>query len=506
VNQAILTAVLASSVKEATDNTRYMLASHNVVPNYRANTADPATTPAQTYHVSAVTVERAPWTPSNYKWCFQNGYTNNTGATPAELTPPTPITIRAALFNANTFVANLTFGGQQETTVTAGGLVWCDALPNSTVPASGQLWIRTYSALPNGGQRPGRRQRGTGTKVNIFATSDQNAALALLSSSSITNNSGFPNNYAFGPVMQIADNWDGRPVVLIVGDSIAAGNDNADGESWISNALNSSSGGGQYGYANIAIHGTRPSNQTGDSQYGQKAALIDSVVTMNNGRLPMTSIISEMGVNDAGGTNVASLQAKMQAFLNYIHSKWSKAKLIQTTYTPRVTSDAATLQTDVSVMLTKQMSPANADRWGVADWIKTTPLPLVGHIDVRSVWTGSDTGTVWRDLGYSALLTSAASIGATSIVVDTAPPLGICPVISVGNLTSVESTAIPITAVTGTGPYTLTLGKALTKAHAIGDLVKASPSVDGLHPEEGYFSDLARDVVIAAKTNGLFSV
>lgn len=490
-------------------NSRYMLASHGVVPNYRLNTATPETIAAQTHHVSSITFDRPAWTPNNLKFAWQNAYTNNTGGTPAELLPPTAITMRAAIFNGDTFVANVLFNGQQEITLAAGDIAWCDAIPFNTLPASGQLYMRTYSALPSGGQRPGRRQNTDNATGNgqtfVYATATQATALALLASGTVANNSGYPNSYAFGPVCQVADNWDGRPVVLIVGDSIAAGNDNSIGASWLSNAVRSAVG-GVMSYYNMAIHGTKPSNQTGDSAYGKKAAIIDTLITMNGGEYPMTAILSEMGVNDASGTNVASLQTKVQDWLNYLKTKWPTAKLIQTTYTPRVTSDAATLQTDAAVMTANVFTPANADRWGVADWIKTKPAPLDGFIDVRAAWTGSNTGIIWAIPPWSTTLAQPAAIGATSIVVNDAPPAGVVPVLSPGSSSTVESTTIPIGAVTGTGPYTVALGKALTKAHAAGAAVKASPAIDGLHPEEGYTSVQAQAVVEQAKVAGLFAV
>lgn len=484
------------------DTAKYMLASHTIAPNFRLNTADPATTPAQRYHVSALSLVHSLWTANQYRFCWQNSYTNNSGSTPAELNPPTAITIRAAIFDGNTKVRDVLFGGVTEAVINSGDLIWCDPIAVAGLPAS-NLFIRTYSALPDGGQRPGRRMttdNAAGFSTTALRTeSDQATALAYIAAgtTAITSNSGFPNSYAFGPVCMAANDWDGRSCVLVVGDSIAAGNDNAIGKSWITDALYSATG-GQMSYYNLAIHGTKPSNQTGDGAYGKKAAIIESLKTINGGALPMTHIISEAGVNDAAGTNVASLQTKVQDWLNYIYGKWP-VPIVQTTYTPRNTNDTANIQTDAAAMIASTQTAANADRWGVADWIKTNPAPLVGHIDVREAWTGSPTGTIWRLLPWSALLTANASIGATSIQVDTAPPAGIVPVLTPGSSATVECTQIPITGVSGSGPYTLTLGKALTRAHLIGAVVKATMSGDGLHPEEGYASTLAQAVVEAAK-------
>lgn len=492
--------VAGAYVAAGIDAGRYMIASHTVAPNYRINTSTPEVLPSQKYHLSGITFDRAPWSANSYRFCWQNSYTTTFGSTPAELLPGNSITIRAAVYDSNNNLLHaVTFGGESEVTLGDGELVWCDPIPASAVEA-GDLVMRTYSAIPDAGVRVGRRPRDN-TATRIHGTSDQAAALAMLTtpSGAFIPNTGTtsPNNYAFGPVCQVADHWDGRSCVLVVGDSIAAANDNGEGRSWITNALYSESS-GRMGYYNMAIHGTRASNQTGDAAYGYKAAIIESIKTINGGALPMTHIVSEMGVNDAGGTDVAALQAKVHAWLEYLNGKWP-VPLVQTTYTPRNVNDAANIQTAEAGMIASTQSPANADRWGVADWIKTNPAPLAGHIDVREAWTGSPGGTIWRLIAWQATLTAPAAIGASSIQVDTAPPAGIVPVLTPGSSSTVECTGIPITGVTGSGPYTVTLGKSLTKAHSAGAVVKSTMSADGLHPEEGHASSLAQAIVEAAK-------
>lgn len=477
---------------------RYMFASHTIAPNTRFNTGDPATTPAERYQVSQVTFDRPLWSATNLRFAWQNG-TTVTGTDPAERNAPTSITFSAKVFDfLNNYICDIKFGGASSVTLDPGGLVWCDPIPLASIAAAEQPVIRTFSTLPDGGQRPVRRSRDQ-NRTRVTSTATESTALGYMANGVVVpSNTASPNNYAFAPVAQIADNWDGRSVVLIVGDSIAAGNDNTEGRSWITDALYSAVN-GRMSYLNMAIHGTKPSNQDSASEYALKAAIVDTVVAINGGVLPMTHTVSEMGVNDSwtGGT-AAELQAKVQGWLNYIGGKWA-APIIQTTYTPRNTNDAANIQTSEAGMIAGTQSPANGDRWGVADWIKTNPAPLAGHIDVREAWTGSATGTTWRIIPWSATLTAPASIGATSIEVDVAPPVGIVPVLTPGSSSTVECTGIPIGIVTGTGPYTLPLNKALTRAHSIGATVKATMSQDGLHPEEGYASQLAQAVVEAVK-------
>ena len=95
VGNILVQAAYCRGANVLNDTSSFMLASHTIVPNYRINTSTPTVSANQKYHVSALSFEHSPWVAKNYVFCWQNGYTNNTGSTPAEILPPTNITMRA---------------------------------------------------------------------------------------------------------------------------------------------------------------------------------------------------------------------------------------------------------------------------------------------------------------------------------------------------------------------------------------------------------------------------
>lgn len=482
---------------------RWMFDSHTIVPLNRFVSVTSQNAETIGFQVSSVSVSRPTWAANRLMWAFQNAYTSVTGETPAEAIPSRELSIRASLFIDDLLVHRITFAGNLEVDIQPGSLVWSDPVVIASLPAMGQLHVRTYSAAPIGGGRPGRRQfdpTNSHAETHVFNSGVKRDALRLIEGGSVGNKGSYPYNYAFGPVCQVADNWDGRPVVLIVGDSIAAGNDNSLGASWLSDALRSPIG-GVMGYYNLAIHGTRPSNQTGSSQFGVKAAIVDSLVKMNNGALPMTVILSEMGVNDAGSGDPLILKNKMQAWFDYLHQKWPSAKLIQTTFTPRGTGEIGSAKYNPRIR-----SRINFDRWEIADWIKTKPKPLDGYIDVRPAWTGRADGTDWYKIPWQGELVRAAQPGDVFVTVNTRPPGDIVPVFYSVGLPEIEVADVAIIGIQGKGPYVLKLGKALKGFHAIGSIVRATMSVDGLHPARGYASQRAQAVVEEAKLGGLLKV
>jgi len=480
----------------------YYFDSQGIAPNHRLNTTEVTAGSIQQYHVSQITIEKPRWSANNVRFALQNGWTDSTGAAVPEGTPPTSIITQAALFDGNVKLADLKFSTATEVTLTPKQVIWSDPIDASLLISATNPTMRCFSELPLTGKRPGRRTNDN-VVTRVYATATKSVATAaMVDGSAMPNgNSGYPNSYAFNVVAMACDNRSGIKTTLITGDSIAAGNDNTFGNSWITDAFNHATG-GYISYCNFAIHGTKPSNQSTALEYGTRLDIISQLKTINGGVLPFDSIISQMGVNDASGTNGPSLQAKMQTWLDFVNGEWSGVPLVQTTYTPRTTNNSTYVQTDESIMLASTLTPSDADRWFVADWIKTTPSPLSGFIDVREAWTGAVDGTIWRVIPYSSTLNTSAAIGQNYVDVLSPPLVGYVPVFDAGNASLVETTQIPITEVIdqGGGVWRVSLGKNLTKAHAAGSTIKATMSVDALHPEEGYASDYARDVVIANKS------
>lgn len=492
------------SVLGALERGDWALASDGVHPPIESYTPS-----GTAYETSAVFGITPAYGVKRMRWAWSNWWTLSDGREPPERDTGNDIAVRAALFADGVKVQDLTFGGQFETTIASGADVWCDEVVLPATWTKKEYAIRTYCRYT--GTRPGGYRAGTGVSASVSrkATSDAEA-LGLLNGGTITDNQTGNGVFFYGPSLAISDGWDGRPVVLVVGDSIAFGDYEA--RSWITKGLGGEAGGQDLPYANFAVQGTRPANSysIGAGFYRRKDQLLRSGVAINGGRALWTAILSEHGVNDAGGVGsqaTLTLASKVFGFDRFAHYRYRPpgAKLVHTTFTPRV---QPLVDTDwlYSYPDTAQSTTADptTDRWGVSDQINADTWPLSGHIDVRPAWTGLATGTKWRDAQGTGLLTAAVAIGDTQYLADTAPAKGDIAVLDAGTAANVEAIQ-SVSDVTGTGPFTVKLSGAATKAHASGAAVRYATTKDGVHPFRGTVGwNLAAKAVADAKVAGVF--
>lgn len=451
-----------------------------------------------TYHVSTIPATSPPYATRKWRWSFGDWYTLNDGSEPPERDTGNTITVRASLWLNGVFIQHLTFNGAIEVTIASGADVFCDVV-NVAMPASSAYEIRTTCKFT--GTRPAT-YRDTGVAGRDCANEAE--MLGYLSGGTIVDNLTGGAVYTYGPSLAISDGWDGRAVPLIFGDSIAAL------KSWITYGISSGIAGQSLPYANFAVQGTRPANSyTIDAGiFRRKDQLLRAAIAINGGHPLWTAIISEHGVNDAGpnGTNAGNaLIAKVSYFLKFAWYRYRPDKLVQTTYTPRVQpgSDTSWLYSYPATPASTTSDPTN-DRWLASDWIKTTPWPLTGYIDVRAAWTGSSTGTTWRDCQGTGTLSASVAIGANQYTASAAPAVGDIAVLDAGTSASVEQIG-QVSAVSGSGPYLITVDGLTTKTHASGAAVRYATVRDGVHP--GYFTAgwvQAATEVTNAKVAGMF--
>lgn len=459
----------------------------------------------EAYETSLVSGVTPAYGVKQMRWAWSNWWTINDGGEPPERDTGNNIAVRAALFADGAKVADLTFGGAAEVTIASGGDAWCDVVTLPATWTKKRYEIRTYIRYT--GTRPGNYRLSTEWGNVSRKCANDAEALAFLNSGTPTDNQFQNGVYFYGPSLAISDGWDGRPVALVMGDSIAFGSYEA--RSWVTSGLGTTYGGIDVPYANFAVQGTRPANSytiaPGIAQ--RKDQLLRSAINFNGGRTLWTAIISEHGVNDAGGTNGGQLTSKVfDGFLRYMHYRFRPASvaLMQTTYTPRVqpNADTAWLYSYPDTTASTTSDPAS-DRWKVSDLIIATTWPLSGYIDVREAWTGSKTGTKWREGQGTGTLTAAAAIGATQLTVSSRPSLGDTAVPGAGSSATVEQ-AGQITAITGSGPFVITLDTPTTKAHASGEAIRYATTGDGVHPTPGTMGwKLAAQAVADAKTRYL---
>ncbi|MFW5439990.1 MAG: hypothetical protein ACKE5M_04815 [Methylophilaceae bacterium] len=480
---------------------RWMLASHRIHPMTKLI---PFRNETYCKSTSAIFTTTPDYSISKLKLSFSNWVTLSTGVQKPEVDGPAPIKVKGAIFVDGTIFAKLTFKGKDKVSINPGGDVWCDEVK---VPQwiGRNIEIRTYCETKLGVPRPVsyRNRESSARDAVIYDTNDARHLALLNGQEEVLIKKYRP--YFYGPSLMVSNGWDGRHVILCVGDSIGYGNNF--GSSWLTNAIDDKQG-LRLPYANFCVQGTRASGQSSlkEGAYRRKTALLSSV-NANPAFPPFTCVLSQMGVNDAWGNDGKKLLNKMQKWWAFIKEQWPSTILVQTTYTPKCAKDKVNYYTNYPSQQSVTTTPPDADRWYVADIIKTVPSPLDSFIDVREAWTGNKTGHLWRQLNYTGRLTKGLAKADTTCVVDNAPPMGGAIVFSAG--TSEKKAELPyavITKIEGTGPYKVTFSNPVTKRHPIGSSVKVTMSRDGTHPFGRYANQFALQEVLNFKVKKLSKI
>lgn len=351
------------------------------------------------------------------------------------------------------------------------------------------------------------------------------------------NNIGAPGGGAlFAPVTTLTNGWDGRAVVDIEGDSMMEpANDignfaGASGvQGWGARGCDSADNGTlRLPHANFAVGGTRPTGMSSRAtgKFLRRGATHDAMRAANaalnimgsdgKGALPFTRILSEHINNDASGGNTTSqLQAIMDAYWAFLASEFPDAPIVQTgAMTANYSNTSA--NTDPSQWTTLEgQAPRTTDtvpttgaRWIVSDgYLNNKPAALAATID-QTDYLMSRTERKWLPRAFNATLTADYTSGLT-IQLSAAPQIGEALVVGAGTASAAKPQFV--TAVSGTGPYTVTLfaglvvpGTSSTVAtQTAGVVVKAAGTGDGLHASPLVHIELAA-AIVAAKTAGKF--
>jgi hypothetical protein len=429
--------------------------------------------------------------------CFQNFYTLNQTSSPEQVPTNSGITVSCTLEDGSNYYP-MTFdaNGLTSIVIPAGEWRWARA----TVPSwvSKKFMMRTHRACALGEQAISHTKPvasfGAGEALQLSATT----LASLLGGGTVTTNASGTAIYGYGPTLGLVKgSYDGRPVVMIIGDSIGNG---AGTESWVANdrcdvgyipqgLSDPRNGLLRIPYGQCGRSGTHIVNWSEAANNGALTiAMLDSATALNGGKLPFTDIICEHGVNSSG-LGAAGMQAAYAVLWAYLKTKYGSAgvKLYQTTLTTRTSQNNNTGWTSTAAgdqTITDGVSPIGG-RYIVNAWLRNCPSPLDGIIDPIPNTVDSQRGDQWAPRAFSTTLAAAASANATSISLADAPPLGECLVLGVGNGTDYDAAGYYVQSVSGTGPYTITFagyGAKLGKAQTSGNVVKGVNTRDGIHP------------------------
>jgi hypothetical protein len=463
---------------------------------------------ANVSEVSRIAFNTPSWNPINPRFYFACWIGDNTGSYPIEKAPSGNCTIDGAKLEtvANTTFTNITFSGSTSVTIAAGSGIWSDAV-NVTLLANSVYWTRQSVTVGSGqtffGNYNAQTFLGEGAYFNGSPT------LSLLTSTWTP----IFISLIYGPSFYAAQGWDGTtPVVLATGDSIGYGlneNEHTTGNTrgdfgYIMRGLDDNASSSRYAAETFCIPGA---NALSDSSatagyYGRRLAILNGLPNV-----PFTTLLDEHGTND-------NTLADLQGWWNFLKNNLNASYIVKTTIPPHTTTaantafDSYTNQTPINSAYTYPSGNVWTVNAGITSGSYSSYLNTFIDLNPYASGVGTSYPDRWFVPSFTTTLAANASSGASSVSTNAAPNVGDCMAIDSGNA-SVDSDGsqygLVVSAVTGSGPYTVALGNGgtLSANHSSGASVTEQFSKDGLHPGQcGHIAMAA--AIISAKNAGKF--
>lgn len=228
------------------------------------------------------------------------------------------------------------------------------------------------------------------------------------------------------------------------------------------------------------------------------AGFVAGHALFNAGSRHSTDAFTDLGTNDvaASATFATVMANKRTEWAAYQSNLIGPKRVWGSKMLPRVTT------TDGCTTTGNQTPLAGFVAGGIRDQVNTASLANVGSnglfafVDTSTPVELTGDPTKWALRSFASMLAAVATSTATSISVIDAPPVGELLSGDPGGPNNSAGLAI-VTNVVGSGPYTVTLSTGFATAQLIGAVVKASPSIDGVHPSPPGHTAMAVPVVAA---------
>jgi lysophospholipase L1-like esterase len=467
-----------------------------------------ATSNLYQYFVSKIFFGTPNWVVKNPKFLFSNIYS----AAGIMTNPGNVLNLeKAAIWVGGSFLAAINIAGSRAYTLADGQSIWSDALSGVSLPANTIIEIRVAGNVALNAYQVGNIY-GVNTAIGEgFGTNSVSQASKVDSGTVSAIDGTFGGGGAFTANAMIGQGWDGKPVSLLLGDSIGFGNniapilsDARGNVSGITMALDSSTNGRipMWNTAMFSANMNVVKNIGSASTLSWVKACCDLL-----GSVPFTSVVNQLGINDAG-SGLSSFQTIENALIANIQTYFPGVKYYNTTLTAETNGGTNLFWTDEANQTWPQTyyGPDPCARSQENTWRKSVPTGVQACLDGASAIYGTDTSK-YLSAVTSALLTSSITANTSfQFQVDTAPQLGTFAVFEPGDATNADGASYEVYAVTGTGPYTVSVkngggnsNKNIVKAHASGTVVKFAITNDGIHPG-GYGHGLMATAYVNAKT------
>lgn len=405
-------------------------------------------------------------------------------------------------------------GGGVATITNANAGVWLPRVP-VTLAANTMYRARiafqvsgTSLSIPTGliasqTTTPAGMERTQGSTSTLFAKLSDNTSLS---------NSG---GLAYEPAAIVAKGGDGRPAILVLGDSIGYGSPTTPSGAW--------SGRNEFGYVciglddvvqsqrlaycNMALPGQRPTGGDGwdnAANWAGKRSALQMIYDLQ-GEWPFDEILNQHIRNSV--PSGSDLRIGMSDYFDLLNTTYGKP-------VTQIESLSSTSSTDGYATLAN-MSPTNGFAYGSSNNGHAWPFNAdvggpdgLGDPAAYYRANGKIVGSIapWRyvaaDLAndrdiypvqsFTTTL-AGAYVSGSSITTTDAPTLGTDINVHLDN--GSWSNPVVVTVVSGTGPYTVSVSSALGSAAAAGNTVRGVWG-DGVHPSSVYHRDILAQSII----------
>lgn len=467
------------------------------------------------------------------------------------------ITIAGARFEA---VANTTFkpilfnGGNTSVTLLPGQGIWSDDIVlDADLPARSNFFTRQVVTAPIGGGRPGGYRpvvSPADDRAEMNATEATLLAKLEVAASSIT--AGGTGSYQYGPTCIVARTPIDKKAVLIVGDSIIFGSDDAN-----NNTLSAYHSRGyaprgfdidthimpRIAYGNFAVPGTRagftndPENSAVNATVNPTNTALENIATWGMRErivkglpnLPYTHVISNMGNSNVGsglawpgaGYTTVTINS-MAAWAKYFKElgNWG-TPFAQVTLMPRTSpiSDSFTFNEETQTV-TAENSINGGVRFWANGWINSKPRdargrPLIDYVvDMTPDVFSSIQRDKWKPRPYDGAVAVDFAGGGTGATITLSPGNGgtigvgefIVLAVNTGGSVSFNNRGFIVRSVTkdGSGNWLCVINGGSVAATLTGVRATAVPTDgDGTHPSGALHIELSK-YILKMKDDGFF--
>ncbi len=413
------------------------------------------------------------------------------GNSPQEtVLPGNAMTIDGVWVEVGGVATRATFGGANGASIASGSTgIWTDeiVLLSGIAPESPVAIYTSYSTAVGEKQIPLTQiQKERGERV--WGASDA-ASLEALIGTSAASTPALDTSYGhtsqptyYGPDMMAAKGWDGRPVALVVGDSIGERqNDHvcaADARGnlgWLRRWLDTDHATyGRTPHFMLALPGAASKRELTTSAT-LRWDVLDELIALNGGKWPFTCIIDQMGVNDTEA-DYPTMKANWLALLTRIRARYHNVPVIAAGTTPRSTSTDAYFSQSNQTPTAGGTYPGGLYYQLDADKAAGMAGEVQGFIDLWGSAFSTRSGK-WPGQAFQTTLAADTGSSYNMISLMAKPALG--DLLRWGTNGAVVGNVI---ATSGSAPYSVTLDRTNSTAVAAGGTVYAPATSDGIHP------------------------